>query len=193
MQRPRVEQKKRHVVSRVLEAGGDLKRALSDVMVVACSLYVLRHLELTSLETYRSLGCVMYELVTLKKPFMARSVPAVMKKIIQADFIPVIEEEAQRAKYEKIEDMDRIIKSLLVLEAERRKSANSLKGDPLLKYHIQTFREDLDKRAGSLVLTTSGMFQTGKAQIKSEANAYASTASIVSEDSEEAKVSLGSD
>ena len=68
-------------------------------------------------------------------------------------------------------------------------SANNLQDHPVLKHHIKTFREDLDKHAGSSLLTTSGMFQTGKAQIMTEANAYASTASIVSEDSEERLVS----
>ena len=87
-----------------------------------------------------SLGCVLYEMITLKPPFRAENMEGLYNKVIKGQYhnIP--------SKYS--DDLSEIVRLLLQVDPESRPSCNDLINHPIIKKRIQFFtsyNEDLNE------------------------------------------------
>lgn len=71
-----------------------------------------------------ALGCVLYELATLKKAFEASNLPALVLKIMKGNFIPISE------RYS--EDLKKLVLSLLQVDPTKRPTLRQIMAQPLL-------------------------------------------------------------
>ena len=87
-----------------------------------------------------SLGCVLYEMITLKPPFRAENMEGLYNKVIKGQYhnIP--------SKYS--DDLSEIVRLLLQVDPESRPSCSDLINHPIIKKRIQFFtsyNEDLNE------------------------------------------------
>lgn len=71
-----------------------------------------------------ALGCILYELATLKRPFDADNISAIVCKIMRGQYAPISEHYSQELKI--------LIDSLLHLEPTRRPNVNKIMAQPVL-------------------------------------------------------------
>lgn len=84
-----------------------------------------------------ALGCVLYELATLKKAFEASNLPALVLKIMKGDFNPISE------RYSK--DLKNLILSILQIDPTKRPSLPQIMAQPLVVNALFNMRTDVGR------------------------------------------------
>ena len=85
-----------------------------------------------------SLGCVLYEMITLKPPFRAENMEGLYNKVIKGQYSNI------PSRYS--DDLSEIVRLLLQVEPESRPSCKDLLNHPIIQKRIQfftSFNEDL--------------------------------------------------
>lgn len=121
-----------------------------------------------------SLGCILYELISLTRPFAAKTVPAIMRRVTDCQFQALETMEHLKRRYETFNLMNSRVKRLLIKNPRKRATAADLKQDPYIAKDINVYMSMLDKRVSALVGTTNGIFQTCKMEHNELAETYAS-------------------
>ena len=88
-----------------------------------------------------SLGCVIYEIATLKPPFRANDMKGLYKKVITGDYIPI------SSRYSS--DLQSLISSMLQVNPRNRPSADQLMNMPYVQKNIND-RQILDLVRGNM-------------------------------------------
>ena len=83
-----------------------------------------------------SLGCILYELATLKHAFNGRSLPALVMKILRGNYPPIPEHYSQNLK--------NLIAAMLQLNPKQRPSINEIITMPYVREHINKFLAECD-------------------------------------------------
>ena len=87
-----------------------------------------------------SLGCVLYEMITLRPPFRAENMEGLYNKVIKGQYHKI------PSRYS--DDLSDIVKILLQVDPENRPSCNDLINHPIIQKRIQFFKnfnEDLNE------------------------------------------------
>ena len=87
-----------------------------------------------------SLGCVLYEMITLRPPFRAENMEGLYNKVIKGQYHKI------PSRYS--DDLSEIVKILLQVDPENRPSCNDLINHPIIQKRIQFFKnfnEDLNE------------------------------------------------
>jgi len=84
-----------------------------------------------------ALGCILYELATLKRPFDADNISAIVCKIMRGQYHPVSEHYSQELK--------RLIESLLQLDPRRRPSMNRIMAQPVMINSLLDLSTDIGR------------------------------------------------
>eukprot|EP00736_Rhodelphis_marinus_P012448 Rmarinus@m.6939 len=83
-----------------------------------------------------SLGCILYEMASLRHPFNARSIAGLMKKVIVGSFTPIPD------CYSR--DLNNLVASLLAVSSDSRPSAYELLHSPFVKQHMSALTAQLE-------------------------------------------------
>ena len=83
-----------------------------------------------------SLGCILYQMTTLKMPFQGNNFKEVYSNVLKCKYSPLPK------IYSK--DLDLLIKQLLQIDPEKRPSALEILEEPIIKEKIKTENENKD-------------------------------------------------
>jgi len=99
-----------------------------------------------------SLGCVLYEAITLKPPFTAKSMEGLNQKVQKGFF----------AKIPSIysEDLWEVIKLMMQVNPKNRPSCGELLSNPIILKHSQEFEQDEEQREIDNTLAEGGILGT---------------------------------
>ena len=89
-----------------------------------------------------SLGCILYQMTTLKMPFQGNNFKEVYSNVLKCKYAPLPK------IYSK--DLDLIIKKLLQIEPDKRPSAKEILEDSIIKEKIKIIFCDSEKRVNTL-------------------------------------------
>ena len=85
-----------------------------------------------------SLGCILYQMTTLKMPFQGNNFKEVYNNVLKCKYAPL------PAIYSK--DLNLIIKKMLQIDPDKRPSASEILEDPIIKEKMETLFTDNDKK-----------------------------------------------
>ena len=89
-----------------------------------------------------SLGCILYQMTTLKMPFQGNNFKEVYNNVLKCKYSPLPK------MYSK--DLDFIIKKLLQIEPDKRPSAKEILDEPIIKGKIKLLFNSSGKRVNTL-------------------------------------------
>ena len=85
-----------------------------------------------------SLGCILYQMTTLKMPFQGNNFKEVYNNVLKCKYAPL------PTIYSK--DLNLIIKKMLQIDPDKRPSASEILEDPIIKEKMETLFTDSDKK-----------------------------------------------
>eukprot|EP00794_Sanderia_malayensis_P007994 gene7994-8853_t len=95
-----------------------------------------------------ALGCILYELATLKRPFDADNISAIVCKIMRGQYAPISEHYSQELKL--------LIDSLLRLEPNRRPNVNQIMAQPVVINSLLDLSTDIGRVPYKIVPKPTG-------------------------------------
>ena len=107
-----------------------------------------------------SLGCILYQMTTLKMPFQGNNFKEVYSNVLKCKYSPLPK------IYSK--DLDLLIKQLLQIDPEKRPSAIEILEEPIIKEKIKILFNDNEKRIHTLENENNKLIQKISDEIKND-------------------------